>query len=77
MIIDWDTYFMSVAALSSLRSKDPVTQVGCCIVDSGNNHIIGCGYNGMVNYENNDLIFSWNKSENPTKISKVTSFMQK
>ena len=67
MIIDWDTYFMSVALLSSLRSKDPVTQVGCCIVDSENNHIVGCGYNGMINCRNNDSIFSWNKSDDPSE----------
>lgn len=26
--LPWEDYFMAVAALSSLRSKDPVTQVG-------------------------------------------------
>ena len=31
-ILSWDEYFMGVAKLSSLRSKDPNTQVGCCIV---------------------------------------------
>ena len=30
--INWDEYFMGVAKLSGLRSKDPNTQVGCCIV---------------------------------------------
>ena len=30
--ISWDEYFMGVAILSGLRSKDPNTQVGCCIV---------------------------------------------
>ena len=27
--INWDEYFMGVAKLSGLRSKDPNTQVGC------------------------------------------------
>lgn len=31
--ISWDEYFMGVAKLSSLRSKDPSTQVGACIID--------------------------------------------
>ena len=26
--ISWDSYFMSIAKLSALRSKDPSTQVG-------------------------------------------------
>jgi len=44
--ISWDEYFMSVAILSSLRSKDPNTQVGACIVNDGN-RIVGIGYNGF------------------------------
>ena len=30
--ISWDEYFMGVAFLSAMRSKDPHTQVGACIV---------------------------------------------
>lgn len=30
--ISWDEYFMGVATLSGMRSKDPNTQVGACIV---------------------------------------------
>ena len=30
--LSWDEYFMGVAMLSGMRSKDPNTQVGCCIV---------------------------------------------
>ncbi len=44
--ISWDEYFMGVAVLSSLRSKDPNTQVGACIV-SEDKKIIGVGYNGF------------------------------
>ncbi len=43
--IDWDEYFMGVAALSAMRSKDPSTQVGACVVNK-QNHIVGTGYNG-------------------------------
>ncbi len=46
--ISWDEYFMGVAALSGMRSKDPNSQVGACIVDD-NNRIIGIGYNGFPN----------------------------
>jgi len=44
--ISWDDYFMAVAQLSALRSKDPSTQVGACIVN-GRKRIIGIGYNGF------------------------------
>jgi len=44
--LSWDEYFMSLAVLSSLRSKDPNSQVGACIVNS-ENRIVGIGYNGF------------------------------
>lgn len=37
---------MGVAMLSGMRSKDPNTQVGCCIV-SQENRILSMGYNGF------------------------------
>ena len=30
--ISWDEYFMGVALLSAMRSKDPNTQVGACLL---------------------------------------------
>ena len=44
--ISWDEYFMGVAILSGMRSKDPNTQVGACIV-SQDNKILSMGYNGF------------------------------
>lgn len=44
--ISWEEYFMAVAQLSALRSKDPSTQVGACVVNR-RRHIIGIGYNGF------------------------------
>ena len=46
MIISWDEYFMGLAHLSALRSKDPNTQVGACIVDE-DKKVVSIGYNGM------------------------------
>ena len=46
--ISWDEYFMGIAKLSAMRSKDPNTQVGCCIV-SDKNRILSVGYNGFPN----------------------------
>ncbi|CAM9187070.1 unnamed protein product [Discosporangium mesarthrocarpum] len=37
---------MSVAFLSAMRSKDPSTQVGACIVNQ-EKRIVGIGYNGF------------------------------
>lgn len=44
--ITWDEYFMGVAKLSGMRSKDPNSQVGACIV-SEDNKILSMGYNGF------------------------------
>ncbi len=44
--ISWDEYFMGVANLSAMRSKDPNTQVGACIV-SQDHKILSMGYNGF------------------------------
>ena len=44
--ISWDEYFMAVAKLAGMRSKDPNTQVGACIV-SQKNKILSMGYNGF------------------------------
>ena len=46
--IGWDEYFMAIAKLSAMRSKDPNTQVGACIV-SNDNRILSIGYNGAPN----------------------------
>lgn len=44
--ISWDEYFMAVAKLAGMRSKDPNSQVGACIVSS-DNKILSMGYNGF------------------------------
>lgn len=46
--LNWDQFFMGVAKLSSMRSKDPSTQVGACIVGR-DNRILSVGYNGTPN----------------------------
>ena len=55
--ISWDEYFMGVAKLSGMRSKDPNTQVGCCIV-SQDNKILSMGYNGLPTGCSDD-VFPW------------------
>ena len=57
--LSWDEYFMGLAFLSSMRSKDPSTQVGACIVDE-DRKIIGIGYNGFPMGSSDDNM-PWNK----------------
>ena len=57
--INWDEYFMGVALLSSMRSKDPRTQVGACIIND-KKRIVGIGYNGFP-YGVDDDDFPWDK----------------
>lgn len=55
----WDETFMNIAEVVKQRSKDPVTQVGACIVSS-DNRILSLGYNGAPNgFDDND--FPWGK----------------
>ena len=57
--LSWDEYFMGVAELSAMRSKDPSTQVGACIV-SQDNKIMSVGYNGMPKSCSDDE-FPWGR----------------
>lgn len=58
--ISWDEYFMGIAVLSSMRSKDPNTQVGACIVNQ-NNKIMSVGYNGLP-IGCSDDVFPWDRT---------------
>lgn len=50
---------MAICILAAQRSKDPVTQVGACVVDRSGT-LMGCGYNGMPRgCSDND--FPWSK----------------
>lgn len=61
--LSWDEYFMSIAMLSAMRSKDPSTQVGACIVNS-EKRILSMGYNGMPKHCSDDE-FPWNRDGSP------------
>ena len=62
----WPEYFMIQAITTSLRSKDPSTQVGSVIVDE-NKRIVSQGYNGMPpGYPEDDKCW-----ERPTKYGLV------
>lgn len=58
-VLSWDEYFMSVAHLSAMRSKDPNTQVGACIVNP-DKRVVGLGYNGFPRGCDDD-VFPWQR----------------
>lgn len=60
--ITWDEYFTGIAMLSGMRSKDPNTQVGACIVGR-DNRILSVGYNGFPNGCSDEL-FPWAREGN-------------
>lgn len=66
----WDGYFMSLAKVSALRSKDPSTKVGACIINN-KKRVISLGYNGMP--KGNDEEFPWSRegSQSETKYAYV------
>ena len=70
--LSWDEYFMGVAMLSGMRSKDPHSQVGACIV-SEDNKILSMGYNGFPKGCSDDE-FPWGREGEPldTKYLYVT-----
>ena len=61
--LSWDEYFMGIAVLSAMRSKDPSTQVGACIVNS-EKRILSMGYNGMPRCCSDDD-FPWDRDKAP------------
>ena len=70
--LSWDEYFMGVAMLSGMRSKDPHSQDGACNV-SEDNKILSMGYNGIPKGCSDDE-FPWGREGEPldTKYLYVT-----
>jgi len=63
--MDWNTYFMNIAKMIALKSKDKKKQVGAILVSLSNNRIISSGYNGLpsgiddnINWNDRDLVHS-------------------
>lgn len=67
--LNWKEYFMAIAIISSLRSKDPRNQVGACIVNEENHKVLSIGYNGLINGMNDDT-FDWESTGEKTGIIK-------
>ncbi len=67
--MSWDAYFMSIAILSSFRSKDKNTQNGACIV-SIDKKILGIGYNGLPRGLSDDIEKFWYDDDNDIENSR-------
>jgi hypothetical protein len=59
---------MAMAFVAAMRSKDPRTKVGACIVNPAK-RIVGVGYNGAPNGYR-DKVFPWKKPKTPKLESK-------
>lgn len=44
--MNWDEYFLNICDAVALKSKDPITKIGCVIIGVDKN-IISTGYNGF------------------------------
>ncbi len=54
--LSWEEYFMTLALVASLKSKDPSTQVGAVIIDNKTRKLVSSGYNGFPRYIDDDQI---------------------
>jgi dCMP deaminase len=54
--LSWEEYFMTLAVVASLKSKDPSTQVGAVIVDDKTRKVISAGYNGFPRNLDDDKV---------------------
>lgn len=58
--LSWDYAFFGIAFMAAMRSKDPSTQCGACVMRK--NRPLGWGYNGLVSgFEDSDEI--WDREE--------------
>lgn len=68
----WDEYFMHLAEESALRSKDPNTKVGSCLVKD--KKVLSLGYNGAPRLFPDNLVPTCRDSSAPL-IKQKNTFM--
>ncbi len=63
--MNWNEYFINIAKIISLKSKDKKRQVGAILVSEKDNRILSTGYNGLpaniddnINWNNRELVHS-------------------
>lgn len=63
--MNWNEYFMNIAKMVALKSKDIKRQVGAILVSQNDNRILSTGYNGLpsniddnIDWHNRNLVHS-------------------
>lgn len=63
--MNWNEYFINIAKIISLKSKDKKRQVGAILVSENDNRILSTGYNGLpantndnIDWSNRELVHS-------------------
>lgn len=63
--MNWNEYFINIAKIIALKSKDKKRQVGAILVSEKNNRILSTGYNGLpantndnIDWSNRELVHS-------------------
>lgn len=59
--MNWNEYFINIAKIISLKSKDIKRQVGAILVSEKDNRILSTGYNGLPANINDNI--DWNNRE--------------
>lgn len=59
--MNWNEYFINIAKIIALKSKDKKRQVGAILVSEKNNRILSTGYNGLPANTNDNI--DWNNRE--------------
>lgn len=59
--MNWNEYFINIAKMVSLKSKDTKKQVGAILVSEKDNRILSTGYNGLPSNINDNI--DWTNRE--------------
>lgn len=59
--MNWNEYFIQIAKIVALKSKDTKRQVGAILVSEKDNRILSTGYNGLPANINDEI--DWNNRE--------------
>jgi dCMP deaminase len=63
--MNWDEYFLNIASMVALKSKDTKKKVGTVLVSLDNNRVLSTGFNGLpanvndnIDWDNRELVHS-------------------
>lgn len=59
--MNWEDYFLNIATIVALKSKDTKKKVGAVLVSLDNNRMLSTGFNGLPRNVNDNI--DWNNRE--------------